>query len=141
MTPRGLHRFAASTEAARDGIEQVVNALRQHGLGGTPLADVELVLAEVVNNIVEHAYRGREPGLVSVAYVFGASGLILTVRDRGAPFTANSLPAGHAVDLALPRHQLPEGGFGWLLIRRLTSDLSYVRRNGFNRLRLRFDVS
>ena len=30
---------------------------------------------------------------------------------------------------------LPEGGFGWFLIRTLTLDLEYERDGGFNKLR------
>jgi serine/threonine-protein kinase RsbW len=43
------------------------------------------------------------------------------------------LPAGKFQpldDLA----DLPEGGFGWYLIRSLTEELSYRRSNGINRL-------
>ncbi|WP_348540063.1 hypothetical protein [Ruegeria sp. HKCCE4148] len=34
---------------------------------------------------------------------------------------------------------MPEGGFGWFLIHQLTSDIQYERRDGCNRLSLRFN--
>ena len=43
---------------------------------------------------------------------------------------AGRLPDG--ADCALV--DLPEGGFGWHLIRTLTRDLAYVRSGGCNRL-------
>ena len=35
---------------------------------------------------------------------------------------------------------LPEGGFGWFLIRSLTRDLTYLREDGYNMLCFCVDV-
>ncbi len=48
-------------------------------------------------------------------------------------------PAGHLPRVAAPPPgggvgDLPEGGFGWSLIRTLTTDLSYSRQAGRNEL-------
>lgn len=99
------------------------------------LARLELALAEILNNIVEHAYDGRAPGLVHLSVVPTEEGLSCAVADDG-----NSLPA----DCLGPRRNptpawvqppvmsLPEGGFGWILIQGLTQDLCYYRENDRN---------
>jgi serine/threonine-protein kinase RsbW len=101
----------------------------------------EVVLAEVLNNIVEHAYADRA-GSISVAIRQTGAGLNCLVTDEGNPMPGGQLPAGNhpaqrdgMPDLQLGDLQLddlPEGGFGWYLIRRLTRDLEYSRNGQQN---------
>ena len=39
-----------------------------------------------------------------------------------------------------PIGALPEGGFGWLIIRRLAHDVRYLRQSGVNELSFRLAV-
>lgn len=100
---------------------------------------VELVLAEVLNNIVEHAYSGGT-GPVEVDLWATASGLNFQVADAGTPMPKGTLPDGQLPDVSqngdrpLVLSDLPEGGFGWHLIRSLTRDLTYDRKGGRNLL-------
>ncbi len=97
--------------------------------------NVELVLAEVLNNIVEHGYRDQE-GEIELVVTPAMDGLLFNVVDRGHPMPNETLPAG-----LLPRQgaveDLPEGGFGWFLIRELSQDLEYRREAGRNLLSFR----
>lgn len=55
--------------------------------------------------------------------------------DQGAPMPGGTLPEGsQAGRTGLALADLPEGGFGWHLIRSLTRDLAYTRVAGTNRL-------
>jgi len=92
------------------------------------LATVELVLAEVLNNVTEHAYADSA-GDVSVTLRPTRGGLACQVVDRGRAMPGGLLPEGH-----LPVMDLPEGGFGWHLVHKLTQDLHYHRAAGENRL-------
>ncbi len=95
----------------------------------------EIVLSEALNNIVEHAYAAHQGQIeVSVRVVQGA--LICTVIDQGLPMPGESLPEGRLPEVQRVE-DLPEGGFGWHLIRALSSDLAYSRVNGRNELRFR----
>ncbi len=103
---------------------------------------VEVVLAEVLNNIAEHAYAAG-PGKITVSLILGRAGLSCQVTDDGAPMPGGRLPDGkHPVPRANPGDSfaslaladLPEGGFGWNMIRRLTDGLLYSRVGGQNRL-------
>ena len=92
----------------------------------------EIVLAEVLNNIVEHAYADQA-GNITLRLVRHDGGLHCTVSDTGAPMPGLCLPEGRFQpldDLA----DLPEGGFGWFLIRSLVTELTYQRIDGENRL-------
>ncbi|MDO6585594.1 ATP-binding protein [Salipiger sp. 1_MG-2023] len=103
------------------------------GWGDTPIGAVELVLAEALNNIVEHACAERSDGCIALALHADAHCAELTLRDDGHAMPDGGLPPGR---LALPdrRQDLPEGGFGWYLIRKLSERLHYAREEGGNRL-------
>lgn len=94
---------------------------------------VELVLAEVLNNVAEHAYA-EGPGPVAITLTPGQAGLFCLVVDQGSAMPDGHLPDGLLPDAAASLEDLPEGGFGWHLIRSLTHDLAYARTGGCNRL-------
>ena len=101
---------------------------------------VELVLAEVLNNVVEHAYAKATGPIELELRLAGGDGppaLDCTVMDRGQPMPEGTPPPGGPVILDVPLADLPEGGFGWYLIRSLTQDLHYARETGRNRLSFR----
>lgn len=91
------------------------------------------VLAEVLNNIVEHAYA-RDDGLIRLNLWQQGSDLAVEVVDQGAPMPGLCLPKGHLAEIGA-FDDLPEGGFGWFLIRSMTQDLRYDRVGAENRLR------
>lgn len=132
--PGGLHlTFMASPFAVRDSLA--------HMLAAPPLCDLppdargmaELVLAEVLNNVAEHAYSDA-PGPVSVTLAAVAGGTQCLVVDEGAAMPGGQVPLGHLPNATTGMQELPEGGFGWHLIHSLTRDLSYVRIGSCNRL-------
>jgi serine/threonine-protein kinase RsbW len=94
----------------------------------------ELVLAEVRNNVVEHAYAGRT-GAIGLHLSGVDGGLLCVVRDSGRPMPGAVLPQGNPP--VIRPEDPPEGGFGWYLIRSLARDLKYRRAGGRNLLRLR----
>ena len=61
--------------------------------------------------------------------------------DAGAPMPNNTLPNRTDHDLAGPAADLPEGGFGWFLIRDLAQDVEYRRAGAQNVLNLRLDLA
>jgi hypothetical protein len=80
----------------------------------------------------------RGQGRVTLRGGLSGQELWVEISDPGRPFPGGCLPAGQAVNLSLPVDALPEGGFGWFLIRSLTSGIDYRRQDGLNRLTLRF---
>lgn len=96
----------------------------------------ELVVAEVLNNIVEHAYRNAPTGRIRARLDFQADRLRAEFTDHGHEMPGLTPPEGRAVNVNVAPEAVPEGGFGWFLIRSLTSDLCYQRRDGANHLSL-----
>ncbi|MCC5993068.1 MAG: ATP-binding protein [Rhodobacteraceae bacterium] len=88
--------------------------------------DAALVMAEALTNIARHgndAQRGEITCRVSIAQ----DGLECRITDHGPAFDPSGLGLASP-----PPEALAEGGYGWFLIRRLTTGLQYQRRDGQN---------
>ncbi len=90
----------------------------------------EIVLAEVLNNVVEHAYAAGLGG-VDLTLRLLERGLCCRIRDHGAPMPGLELPPGRPVECG---GEPPEGGFGWFMIRSLARNLRYCRGGRWNEL-------
>jgi serine/threonine-protein kinase RsbW len=123
--------FTADPAAVRSALAQLLAGSPVQDLPDDDRGTVELVLAEVLNNIAEHAYAGGS-GPVEVGLCATPLGIACRIVDRGLAMPGGKLPEGGLPDVAPP--DFPEGGFGWHLIRSLTADLTYARSAGQNRL-------
>jgi len=126
-------------EASPLGVRNALCEMRARFAPAAPGPDTfgmaETVLAEVLNNVVEHAYRRGGDGPIELRMVRCGNRLQVDVRDYGEPMPGDVLPGGALPESDDPEDGPPEGGFGWFLIRALARDLSYARENGQNRLR------
>ncbi|MGS4945446.1 ATP-binding protein [Meridianimarinicoccus sp. RP-17] len=134
---RHVLTVGASPHGVRAALIQVNGVLCADGVGRDDRGTCETVLAEVLNNIVEHAYGGKDDRNIGVVLSRDRRGLVVEVTDAGAPMPGGCLPDPKAAPLDVARDDLPEGGFGWSVIRDLTAGLEYRRVNGINRLRFR----
>ncbi len=123
--------FPGDARSVRRALRHVITAAPLCTLSDADRGTTELVLAEVLNNIVEHAYAGCS-GRIALSLDLGASGLAVRITDNGLAMPGGAVPAGLLP--TDPAATLPEGGFGWFLIRSLTRDLAYDRKNGRNHL-------
>ena len=125
-------RFTSGDIATRETLLEVTEALIDSGLSDDDVANAKLILAEALNNIVEHAYAGTQ-GPVDLMIEVRRDGLDCALRDQG-----REAPIGYPPDPPLPEidppFELPEGGFGWHIIRCLTTKLRYRRAGEWNQL-------
>lgn len=131
----------ATQSAVRDLLIGLRTWLRAANLSEENCGNVEIALAEALNNVVEHAYPADLPGGIALDLALTAVCLRCELRDQGAALPGLVPPDTGLPPLDGPRESLPEGGFGWSLIRTLTSRLSYERRDGENRLTLEFNLN
>jgi len=125
--------------SVRDGLKHLLADPLLHELSPDERGSVEIVLAEVLNNVIEHAYA-RYDGETVITVHRCENGLYFSITDFGLPFPNGNLPKGALPDFG-ENPDFPEGGYGWNLIRTLTRDLTYYRRDGQNRLRFQIAAS
>lgn len=130
----------ASDSSVRALLQDLRAGLAGRGVPEQLRGTVEQAVAEALNNIVEHAYGGVPGGAIALEARIGVRGLWCTLRDRGAPLPGHAPPAGRPPRLDTTPEALPEGGFGWFLIRSLAQEVDYAREAGTNRLTLGFDL-
>lgn len=132
----------SSDMAVREALSGVKEALTPLALDVEEISTIELVLAEALNNIVEHAYPA--PGAnqpIDIDCHLREDGLHVTICDQGHPMPDGKAPIGMAQNLEVDVMDLPEGGFGWFLIQDLAKDVRYNRVDSTNRLQLRIAVA
>ena len=122
----------------RNGLISLRDGLADLGVQDETLGSVELAVAEALNNIVEHAFADLRPGTVSIAIQVMGRRLYVTLQDAGHALPEHALPEGTLPSCDVGFEDLPEGGFGWFLIRQMTEDLRYHREKGQNCLDLIF---
>lgn len=131
--------LGASPEAVHEFLGMARVNLEHMGVDPDLLGNTEVVIAEVLNNIVEHAYAGAKCQSNSEIHVDLSrrkSGVAVLVRDHGLPMPNLELPRGALPDASADIDDLPEGGFGWYIIRELSRGLRYERSKDMNHLRL-----
>lgn len=128
-------------EPTDQGVRRVLQSMRAclttMGLDEDFCGTAEIVLAEALNNVAEHAYPGEARGMAQLKLRLTPDGCDFDLTDQGKPMPGLILPVGQLPPLDGPRPELPEGGFGWFLIRTLSDHLTYTRKNGTNHVHLR----
>ncbi|HEY0274606.1 MAG TPA: ATP-binding protein [Paenirhodobacter sp.] len=132
-----LHSFRANPFSVRDALHAAQGRIERL-LRAEDAWALELVLAEIMNNIVEHGYANSGEGTISLALALQGDELICTIGDFGPALPQNCLYG--AIQPPEPS-DLPDGGFGWFLIRDLAQNLHYDREEGRNWLTLRFPLA
>jgi len=133
--------IGATREQVSRALVRLNHELVGLGLERDALIPTELVLAEVLNNIVEHAYGDSAQGDIALEAAVHSNTIWCQVIDFGRPMPGGKIPPALRYDLdAMKVSDLPEGGFGWGLIRDLTTNLIYERNGQENRLSLSIDL-
>jgi serine/threonine-protein kinase RsbW len=127
--------FPASEADTRQIMVLLTGMLRAEGVGRDALSRIDLVLSEVLNNVVEHAFADTLDGQISLKLRLLPNHLECTVTDSGRALPNGQLPKGRLAPMSDNRADLPEGGFGWYLIRTLAENVQYRRLAGANHLR------
>lgn len=131
-SPRFKICFNGSPCGVRRALSQIRDELEAAGATSDQKGRIETVMAEVLNNVVEHALADQTNSLVEAHGFRQQPNWCFKVFDAGHPLPQKRLPdqGFPAVDTNL--EDLPEGGFGWAMVHMLTNDISYCRLPGRN---------
>jgi serine/threonine-protein kinase RsbW len=129
--PQFSKKFLSAQQLVSDNIAQAIDWAREHGVHDDAAGSLEIVLAEALNNIVEHAYQFADDGQIEMEIFLGAEHLDIKLSDLGYQFPG--IPQKREMrGSAIPFEDLPEGGFGWFLIHSLTQSIRYTFVDGKN---------
>lgn len=132
----GPIRHEATPPAVRDMLADITQRMKHGGTGPATIGTVQIVLAEILNNVCEHA----QARWVTVQLHHDGPLIWIEVSDDGLEMPGESLPTGRTYS-GESLADCPEGGFGWHLIRSLSTQLSYRREGGRNHLRCAVDAA
>ena len=133
-------RFPATADAVSVELARLLRTLERRGLAEGLRADLAIVLGEVLNNIVEHAVPQGTAGWIEVEVTHAAGRLQVETVDAGAPLPPQLLSGAVLPVMGDTPLDVPEGGFGWVIIHALAKDMTYEREGGRNRLSFSFDA-
>lgn len=123
-------------------VRRVMSSLREEtALSHEAMVKVEICLVEVIGNAIRHAYGMRGDGEIDVAFRLEGDRFVVEVSDRGrtmSPEHRHRLVHGEDLPPAesIPVHEIPEGGMGFPILRRVLDGLEYESSGGRNTLRM-----
>lgn len=129
--------LTGAEDAVRSGLAQAMACIAPLSLTSDEAGTVELVLAEALNNVVEHALAATDgTTTIEIRGNHSKDGLRLSIIDQGLPMPEGQAPGAKAPDLDVAVADMPEGGFGWFMIHTLAKDVRYARVGERNHLTL-----
>lgn len=124
---------ATPTELAQI-LNQVTGLGLRQGWSTQAVAQVQLVVEELVVNIMNYGSQSGAETLIELTLVQEGQHLHLTLSDNGMAFDPLQV---RAPDLSTDLDQRPVGGLGIYLVTQLVDELSYQRVGSWNRLEIR----
>lgn len=122
-------------------LQRVVDDLTAFKLSEDLLASAEILMAEVINNIIEHAYQSESNQPIEMSLLCTDTTLKFVFLDFGHAMPFGMPPSETPSNLTHNTEQLPEGGFGWPIIRKLSKNIQYSRRGKVNALAVEMDMA
>ncbi|MEM9318641.1 MAG: ATP-binding protein [Pseudomonadota bacterium] len=144
--PKSKSQFERTLRPDPLEVRATLVALRQElspSVDDDSIDTIELICAEILNNVVEHAFADPMPddGTIRVRTDMRDGALTFNVVDNGHPMPGGEPPNPDAPEVDnVAQEALPEGGFGWNLIHHLSGGLSYHHADGCNHLSVWIEV-
>lgn len=135
-----VFRLAATNEGVRAAIRNASDYIAEFNVSQEDLTSVELSLAEVLNNVVEHAYDGTTDGVVELRIWIQDPHIYIRILDTGRPMPNGRLPLGNPADVGREGCEQDEGGYGLYMIRQLARKLRYTRFGPYNQMSFRITL-
>ena len=124
----------ADSAAMRQVDAFVATFVSEQGIAADDAARILILLEELITNLTKYGYWDRaEPGMAEIALALNGSQLEIEFIDDGCAFDPSAMPLPN-LDQALEERAI--GGLGLHLLRSMTDEARYERRNDTNVIRL-----
>ena len=104
-------------------VDFVTASAETAGLNAHDVQAVQLAVDEACSNIIQHAYGGEGRGDIECTCCIGADGLTMTLKDHGASFNPDNVPAPN---LGADLEGRMEGGLGMFIMRKMMDEIRFV---------------
>ena len=123
-----------TVEAIRPATEQAEAWLADQRVSFEAMYLASLTIEELVTNCIKYGYTDSNTHTVEIVFSVADGVLTIDVTDDGNPFNPLEAPGP---DFSVAAEQRPIGGLGLHLLRELSDEQRYERRDGTNRLTLK----
>jgi sigma-B regulation protein RsbU (phosphoserine phosphatase) len=113
-------RFRASAEALKPIRDAVRKQLQRGGCSEAEASDVALAIDEACQNIIRHAYRGDEGGVIDLRLEQRGAEVVVSLRDHAPPSDPECLERLRNLDEVRP------GGLGTHLMKSVMDEVGFV---------------
>lgn len=114
-------------------IQQFVDsACEAAGIDNETSYDIKLAVDEACMNVIQHGYKGKDPGSVIVSFQYGVRQVVIHITDFGHPFEPSEPPQ--------PDHEKvlagTSGGYGLFFMYKIMDSITYETTETSNTLTL-----
>ena len=114
--------------------DELARLAANYAISESVLADLQVVVDEILSNIIKHAYSDSKQRTITVRFEFLPNEVAMEFIDSGDPFDLRNAPHPE-VGAGLRVRQV--GGLGIHFVRKLMDGIDYVRKDGRNHLSVR----
>jgi anti-sigma regulatory factor (Ser/Thr protein kinase) len=126
-------RFPARLDSLRPALGFVSSLAQTQGFSKKRAQQIELALEEILTNICNYAYKGKEGNFGITCRLEAGGRLVLEIVDEGTPFDPLSVPDP---DVTAKMDERQPGGLGIFLVKQFMDDVQYRREGSKNILSL-----
>jgi anti-sigma regulatory factor (Ser/Thr protein kinase) len=110
--------------------EQLAKMCKQWNISKDVAFSMNLALEEIVTNIINHGYGGREEYDIAIRFSLDKHNMRIQVKDSAPEF--NPLDVEEPDDLGKPLEERNIGGLGIHLVKKFTDNFNYRRSKNKN---------
>ena len=122
MSQRFQITHAAELESLKKFRDFITSCCAQYDISNDVVLDLKLAVDEACTNIIEHGYKGMDPGSIILSFRIEPGRILVQITDFGHIFEPEAAPKPD-VEAALEDREL--GGLGLFLIYQTMDNIDY----------------
>jgi len=122
MSQRYQITRAAELDQLSDFREFIVDCCARHNVPRETVFELKLAVDEACTNIIEHGYKGMDPGSIILSFRIEPDRILVSITDFGHVFEPADAPKP---DVTAPLENRQIGGLGLFLIYQTMDKIDY----------------
>jgi len=131
MSQRYQMTRAAELESLAAFRQFIEDSCSKHNISDDVVFDLKLAVDEACTNVIEHGYKGMDPGSIILSFRIEENRILVQITDFGHVFEPDSAPKP---DINAPLEDREFGGMGLYLIYQTMDNIEYQSSEDGNTL-------